>query len=129
MKTFLFSLLAIFAFAQTPATKSIQDQIDSLVAERAQLQALQRECAVAPRNASRDAIQAVIDKLTALKADARATPDIDALFDIIIARFQERLKDFDEVTRDAPCTLALGAAARIGVINSQLPKLEALKNQ
>jgi len=128
-------LLVLNAFSvlgqppDTPASVSIRNQIAVLEQEKAQLIQLQKDCAVPERDAARAAHQAIIDKLTALKGDPQATADIDAIFDELIARFQDSLKNFDEITPGRPCTIVGGAAARIAAINIQLGKLRALETR
>lgn len=119
----LLLMLLVFQVQQP----TIQEMIDKLTAERAQLLAIRRDCSTAERGNSRVAIQAVIDKLVALKGDAQATPDIDALFDQAILILQARLAEFAVTLPQGPCALEATATTRIGEINAQLPKLEALK--
>jgi len=122
-------LTIILLLLLQPPQPDIQQQIDALIAERAQLIALQRDCLAARRNPARAAIQARIDKLTALKADPVADAEIDAILDSLIQKAQTELDVLDDVKLGARCTEEKQAAARIADINRQLGKLEALKGK
>ena len=125
---FLLALLLLQPPA-TPATFVVQEQIDRLTTEREQLIALQFDCTPAARTAAQASHQAIIDKLVALKAEPQATADIDVLLDLLIARFQDSLKNFDTITPDRPCTREKGATVRLAEIAAQLAKLEVLKGR
>ena len=122
-------LAILFVLFQTVATTEIQKQIDALTVERAQLLQVQKDCGPANKANVIATLQAIIDKLTALKADPQASADIDAIFDELIGRLQTAKDAVNGAIPGRDCALEPGAAARIGLINAQLAKLEILKTK